>query len=167
MYIKVRRDTLIILLLAFILILSGRLMTYSAFASSDVSEDGVPIGGVMVKGNDIIPTSTIKANVASAGFRDGSYINGTTLITSQRQLLLSDAIINAENLVKKSTIPGTSIAPISAVDIQVDTETGSVVVTVIEDFSLLSVDVSNINATNNTTSNTTNNSLDYQGTNEY
>ncbi len=172
MFIKVRRDTIIILLLAFILIVSGRLMSYSAFASSDVSEDGVPIGGVMVKGNDIIPTSTIKANVASAGFRDGSYINGNILVTSQRQLLLSDAIINAEELVKKSTIPGTSIAPIDAVDIQVDTDTGNVVVTVIEDFSLLSGDVTSINTSTNTSTNTsdnntTDNSLDYQGTNEY
>ena len=34
MFIKIRRDTLVILLLAFILILSGRVMTYLAYASS-------------------------------------------------------------------------------------------------------------------------------------
>ena len=132
MYIKVRRDTLVILILAFILILSGRLMTYVAFASSESTGDDVPIAGIMVKGNDIIPTSTIKANVEAAGFRSNSTINGNTLITSQRQLLLSDAQQNAAEMVKKSTIPGTSIAPINAVDVQVDTKTGNVVVTVVE-----------------------------------
>ena len=84
----------------------------------------------------------------SAGFRDGSYIKGNTLITSQRQLLLSDAIQNAEQLTKRSTIPGTSIAPINAVDVQVDTTTGNVVVTVVEDFSAIPLDESVIkNAT--------------------
>lgn len=146
MFIKVRRDTLIILILAFILILSGRAMTYIAFASSDSVEDGVPIAGVMVKGNDIVALSSIKSNVAAAGFRDGSYIKGNTLITSQRQLLLSDAIKNAEQLVKRSTIPGTSIAPINVVDIQVDSNTGNVVVNVVEDFSVIKV-----NNVNNTT----------------
>lgn len=156
MFIRVRRDTLIILILAFILILSGRAMSYVAFASSNSTDDGVPISGVMIKGNDIIPTSTIKSNVEAAGFRDGSYISGNTLVTSQRQLLLDDAKANAEQLVKKSTIPGTSIAPINAVSVQVDTTTGNVVVTVIEDFSLLQV-----NVTNNTSS-----SLDFEGNTE-
>lgn len=139
MYIKVRRDTLIILILAFILILSGRAMSYMSFATSNSTDDGVPIAGVMIKGNDVIPTSVIKSNVESAGFRDGSYIKGNTLITSQRQLLLSDAIENGEQLVKLSTIPGTAIAPINAVDIQVDSNTGNVVVTVVEDFSAIDV----------------------------
>ena len=144
MFIKVRRDTLIILILAFVLILSGRAMTYVAFASSDANvEDGVPISGVMIKGNDIVPLSTIKANVESAGFRDGSYIKGNTLITSQRQLLLSDAISNAEQLVKQSTIPGTAIAPINVVDVQVDSNTGNVVVNVVEDFSVIKVQTTN------------------------
>ncbi|WP_455645112.1 hypothetical protein [Methanosphaera sp.] len=156
MFIKIRRDTLIILILAFVLILSGRAMSYVAFASSNSTDEGVPIAGVMIKGNDIIPTSTIKSNVESAGFRDGSYINGNTLITSQRQLLLEDAKNNAEQMVKKSTIPGTSIAPINAVDVQVDENTGNVVVTVVEDFSILQT-----NATN-----TTNSSLNYDGTAE-
>lgn len=145
MFIKVRRDTLIILILAFVLILSGRAMTYVAFASSDNVEDGVPIAGVMVKGNDIVPLSSIKSNMEAAGFRDGSYIKGNTLITSQRQLLLSDAIKNAEQLVKTSTIPGTSIAPINVVDVQVDSNTGNVVVNVVEDFSV--IQVKNVNNT--------------------
>ena len=154
MYIKVRRDTLVILILAFILFLSGRLMTYVAFASSESTGDDVPIAGIMVKGNDIIPTSTIKANVEAAGFRSNSTINGNTLITSQRQLLLSDAQQNAAEMVKKSTIPGTSIAPINAVDVQVDTKTGNVVVTVVEDFSVLQKNMSSIpkNSTNSTNS---------------
>ena len=157
MFIKVRRDTLIILILAFILILSGRAMSYVAFASSDSIEDGVPIAGVMVKGNDIIPTSVIKSNVESAGFRDGSYIKGNTLVTSQRQLLLSDAIENAKEFVKTSTIPGTSIAPINTVDIQVDSATGNVVVMVVEDFSAIK---------RNVTTNKTKSSLDFEGTSE-
>ena len=99
----------------------------------------------MVKGNDIVPLSSIKSNVEAAGFRDGSYIKGNTLITSQRQLLLSDAIKNAEQLVKTSTIPGTSIAPINVVDVQVDSNTGNVVVNVVEDFSVIKV-----NRVNNT-----------------
>lgn len=156
LFIKVRRDTLIILILAFILILSGRAMAYMAFASSDSTEDGVPIAGVMVKGNDIIPTNVIKSNVESAGFRDGSYIKGNTLVTSQRQLLLSDAIENAKEFVKSSTIPGTSIAPINTVDIQVDSATGNIIVTVVEDFSAIKKNVTNSSS----------NHLDYEGTAE-
>lgn len=154
MFIKVRRDTLIILILAFVLILSGRAMTYIAFASSDSVEDGVPIAGVMIKGNDIVPLSTIKANVEAAGFRDGSYIKGNTLITSQRQLLLSDAIQNAEELVKRSTIPGTAIAPINVADVQVDTNTGNVVVNVVEDFSVIKVKTTGNTTSTNSTGNT-------------
>ena len=41
MFIKIRRDTLIILLLAFILIFCGRLITYVAFALSDEVNDGI------------------------------------------------------------------------------------------------------------------------------
>ena len=152
MFIKVRRDTLIILILAFVLILSGRAMTYVAFASSDSVEDGVPIAGIMVKGNDIVPLSTIKYNVQAAGFRDGSYIKGNTLITSQRQLLLSDAIKNAESLVKTSTIPGTSIAPINVAEVQVDSSTGNVVVNVVEDFSVIQVKVKSNATANSSTS---------------
>ncbi|MBQ6219020.1 MAG: hypothetical protein IJJ47_04740 [Methanosphaera sp.] len=148
MFIKVRRDTLIILILAFVLILSGRAMSYIAFASSNSTDDGVPIAGVMIKGNDVVPLSTIKTNVESAGFRDGSYIKGNTLITSQRQLLLSDAIQNVEQLVKQSTIPGTAIAPINVVDIQVDSTTGNVVVNVVEDFSVIKVNQKYLNSSN-------------------
>jgi hypothetical protein len=44
MFIKIRRDTLIILLLAFMLIFSGRVMTYMSYASStDVGTQGVEI----------------------------------------------------------------------------------------------------------------------------
>ena len=154
MFIKVRRDTLIILILAFVLILSGRAMTYIAFASSDSVEDGVPIAGVMIKGNDIVPLSTIKANVEAAGFREGSYIKGNTLITSQRQLLLSDAIQNAEQLVKLSTIPGTAIAPINVADVQVDTATGNVVVNVVVDYSVIKVQVKGNSTRANATGNT-------------
>ena len=140
MFIKVRRDTLIILILAFILIVSGRAMTYVAFASSDSVDEGVPVAGVMIKGNDVVPLSSIKAKVEAAGFRDGSYIKGNTLITSQRQLLLSDAIQNAENLVKQATIPGTAIAPINVAEVQVDSNTGNVVVNIVEDFSVIKKD---------------------------
>ena len=62
MLIKIRRDTLIILLLAFILILCGRLITYVAFASSPEVTDGVPISGIIVKGNDLVPVETIRCN---------------------------------------------------------------------------------------------------------
>lgn len=155
MFIKVRRDTLIILILAFVLILSGRLMTYVGFASSDTNvEEGVPIAGVMIKGNDIVPLATIKSNVEAAGFREGSYIKGNTLITSQRQLLLSDAIRNAEELVKRSTIPGTSIAPINVAEVQVDQNTGNVVVNVVEDFSVIKVQTTNQSMSNSAKANT-------------
>ena len=83
MFIKIRRDTLIILLLAFILILCGRLITYVAFASSDDVMDGVPISGVIIKGNDIVPVDTIRGNVMQAGFRDGSIIYDDVLKTSK------------------------------------------------------------------------------------
>ena len=155
MFIKVRRDTLIILILAFILIVSGRAMTYVGFASSDSVDDGVPIAGIMVKGNDIVPLSTIKANVEAAGFRDGSYIKGNTLITSQRQLLLSDAIQNAQELVKKSTIPGTAISPINVAEVQVDVNTGNVVVNVVEDFSVMKVNKKLSSNSSNSTSTST------------
>lgn len=150
MFIKVRRDTLIILILAFLLVLSGRAMSYVAFASANSTDDGVAIAGVMIKGNDIVPTSSIKTNVESAGFRDGSYIKGNVLVTSQRQLRLEDAKENAVALVKKSTIPGTSIAPINVADVQVDTATGNVVVTVVEDFSAIKVDAKYTNNSNTT-----------------
>ncbi len=130
-------------------------MSYVAFASSNSTDDGVPIAGVMIKGNDVIPTSSIKASVESSGFRDGSYIEGNTLVTSQRQLPLSDAIENAKENIKKTTIPGTSVAPINAADVQVDPSTGNVVVNVVEDFSTVQIQVDNSSLANNTTSNGT------------
>lgn len=141
MFIKIRRDTLIILLLAFILILCGRLITYVAFASSDEVNDGIPISGVIVKGNDIVPVDIIRTNVMQAGFRDGSIIYGDVLKTSKRETSLQDAIQTAQEFATRSTVPGTSVQPITAADVQVDRNTGIVTVTVIEDFS--SIDLSN------------------------
>ncbi|WP_409200893.1 hypothetical protein [Methanobrevibacter sp. DSM 116169] len=135
MFFKIRRDTLIILLLAFILIVSGRLITYVAYASSPEIEQGVPISGIIIKGNDIVPIDTIRANVMQSGLRDGSYIDGEILKTSKKEVALDDAIITAQEMATRSTIPGTSITPISAADVQVDRDTGIVTVTVIEDFS--------------------------------
>ena len=140
MFIKIRRDTLIILLLAFLLIVCGRLITYVAFASSDDVNDGVPISGIIVKGNDIVPTDTIRANVMQAGFRDGSIIYGDILKTSKREVSLQDAIQSAQDFAKRSTVPGTSVTPITAADVQVDKNTGVVTVTVIEDFSSVELD---------------------------
>ena len=140
MFIKIRRDTLIILLLAFILILCGRLINYVAFASSTEVSDGVPISGIIVKGNDIVPVDTIRMNVMQAGFRDGSIIYGDILKTSKREVSLKDAIQTAQEFVKESTVPGTSVTPITAADVQVDKNTGIVTVTVIEDFSTVKLD---------------------------
>ena len=140
MFIKIRRDTLIILLLAFILILCGRLITYVAFASSSEVNDGVPISGIIVKGNDIVPVDNIRANVMQAGFRDGSIIYDDVLKTSKREVSLQDAIQSAQEFAKASTVPGTSVEPITAADVQVDKNTGIVTVTVIEDFSTVKLD---------------------------
>ncbi|MDR2967876.1 MAG: hypothetical protein LBU74_08025 [Methanobacteriaceae archaeon] len=137
MFIKIRRDTLIILLLAFILIFSGRLITYIAFASSHDIEDGVPISGIIIKGNDIVPIESIRANVANSGLRSGSYIKGDILITSKRELPLSEAIQNAQDFATLTTVPGTKLQPIAAADVKVDKNTGIVTITVIEDFSTI------------------------------
>lgn len=141
MFIKIRRDTLIILLLAFILILSGRLITYIAFASSPEVEKGVPISGIIIKGNDIVPIDSIRANVANSGLRAGSHVKGDMLITSKRELSLDEAIKNAQEFTTLATIPGTKVQPIAAADVKVDKKTGIVTITVIEDFS--TVDLSN------------------------
>ena len=141
MFIKIRRDTLIILLLAFILIFCGRLITYVAFASSDEVNDGIAISGVIIKGNDIVPVDTIRSNVMQSGLRDGSVIYGDVLKTSVREVSLQDAIQTAQEFATQSTVPGTSVEPITAADVQVDKNTGVVTVTVIEDFS--SVDMGN------------------------
>ena len=135
MFIKIRIDTLIILLLAFILILCGRLITYVAFASSAEMNEGIPISGIIVKGNDIVPVDTIRSNVMQAGFRDGSVIYDDILKTSKREVSLQDALQTAQEFAVQSTVPGTSVTPITAADVQVDKNTGVVTVTVIEDFS--------------------------------
>lgn len=140
MFIKIRRDTLIILILAFMLILSGRIMSYVSYASSNDTDQGVPIAGVIVKGNDIIPTESIKGLVANAGFRTGSYIEGDTLVTSKRKLPLEGAISNAEEAVLYASIPGTQVYPITACDVKVDKTTGIVTVNVVEDFSAVVVE---------------------------
>lgn len=140
MLVKIRRDTLIILLLAFILILCGRLITYVAYASSPEITDGVEISGIIVKGNDIVPVDTIRTNVMQSGLRSGSVIYGNVLKTSKREIALQDAIQTAQNLAKRSTVPGTSVAPIVAADVQVDKNTGIVTVTVIEDFSSVNLE---------------------------
>jgi len=139
MFIKIRRDTLIILLLAFILIFSGRLITYIAYASSHDIEEGVPISGIIIKGNDIVPIESIRANVANSGLRSGSYIKGDILVTSKRELPLSEAILNAQEFATLTTVPGTKLQPIAAADVKVDKNTGIVTITVIEDFSTIHI----------------------------
>ncbi|MCQ2972515.1 MAG: hypothetical protein MJ209_04440 [archaeon] len=141
MFIKIRRDTLIILFLAFILILCGRLITYVAYASStDTIDDGIPISGIIIKGNDVVPIDIIRANVKQSGLRLGSVIYGDILKTSKREVSLEDAISSAQKFATMSTIPGTTLTPISVADVQVDRSTGIVTVTVIEDFSSVELD---------------------------
>ena len=116
MFFKIRRDTLIILLLAFILIVCGRLIIYVAYASS-----------------------AEVADVQNSGLREGSYIDGDILKTSIRELPVTEAEANAEKFVRRSTIPGTKIAPIAGADVSVNRDTGIVTVTVIEDFSTINI----------------------------
>lgn len=139
MFIKIRRDTLIILLLAFMLIVSGRVMSYMSFAASPATDQGIPISGVMIKGNNIVPTDSIRANVYQSGLRPGSYIKGDTLATDKRELPLNEAINNAKQFATLTTIPGTRLTPIIAADVKVDKTTGSVTVNVIEDWSNVQV----------------------------
>lgn len=139
MFIKIRRDTLIILMLAFILIISGRVMTYMSYASSTEADQGVPIAGIIIKGNDIVPTDSIRSNIYQSGLRPGSYINGDTLVTNKRELPLNEAINNAKKYATLTTIPGTRLTPIVAADVKVDKEQGIVTVTVIEDFSNIEI----------------------------
>jgi hypothetical protein len=139
MFIKIRRDTLIILLLAFMLIVSGRVMTYMSYASSTDVDQGVQISGIIIKGNDIVPLDQIKSNLANVGFRTGSYIQGDTLVTSKRKVPLNEAIESGRQAVLLSTIPGTQVTPIVAADVQVDKQTGIVTVNVIEDFSNIKI----------------------------
>ncbi len=147
MFIKIWRANLIILLLAFILILSGRVITYIAFASSHQVEEGVPISGIIIKGNDIVPIDSIRSNVANSGLRSGSYIKGDILITSKREIPLNEAIVNAQEFVKLTAIPGTKLQPIAVADVKVDKTTGIVTITVIEDFSTIKLPNSTSNKT--------------------
>lgn len=126
-------------MLAFILITSGRLMSYMSYASSTESEQGIPIAGVIVKGNDIVPTDSIRTNIANVGFRTGSYIQGDTLITSKRKVPLNEALENARQAAMLSTVPGTKATPIKAVDVKLDKQTGILTVNVIEDFSTVEI----------------------------
>ncbi|MBM4240246.1 MAG: hypothetical protein FJ150_00975 [Euryarchaeota archaeon] len=143
MFVKIRRDTLVILILAFMLIVSGRFMTYMSFASTPGNDSGVPISGVIIKGNDIVPTDSIRSNIAQAGLRPGSYIKGNNLVTSKRELPLNEAIEAAKKYAMMTTISGTKISPIVAVDITVDKEQGIVVVNVVEDFSTVVINNTN------------------------
>lgn len=126
-------------MLAFLLILSGRVMSYVSYASGEDVEQGVPISGVIIKGNDIIPTENMKALAAGEGFRAGSYIQGDTLVTSKRKLPLEGAISNAEEALTYAAVPGTQIYPVTAADVKVDRVTGIVTVNVVEDFSTVVV----------------------------
>jgi len=110
-----------------------------AFASSTEVEEGVPISGIIIKGNDIVPIDSIRTNVANSGLRTGSYIKGDMLITSKRELSLAEAIKNAQDFATLTTIPGTKIQPIAAADVKVDKSTGIVTITVIEDFSTINL----------------------------
>jgi len=145
MFLKIRRDNLIVLTLAFLLIASGRVMSYMSFATYTGSDQGVPISGVIVKGNDIISTGSIRSNIAQSGFRSGSYIRGDTLVTGKRELPLSEAIENAKKFATLTTIPGTRLTPIVAADVKVDKEQGIVTVNVIESFSNLEITPPGVN----------------------
>ncbi len=120
-------------------------MTYMSFASSTEVDQGIPIAGVIIKGNDIVPTDSIRANVAEAGFRQGSYIKGDTLVTKKRELPLNEAIQNAKKFAILTTIPGTRLTPIVAADVKVDKEQGIVTVNVIEDFSNIVITPTGVN----------------------
>jgi hypothetical protein len=52
---------------------------------------------------------------------------------------LNEALENARQAAMLSTIPGTTLTPIKAADVQVDKNTGIVTVNVIEDFSTVQV----------------------------
>lgn len=136
-------------MLAFLLIFAGRFITYMGYASTSEIDDGVPIAGIIIKGNDIVPIDSIRANVAGSGLRTGSYIQGDMLVTSKREIPINEAITNAETFVMRTTIPGTKLNPIVAATITVDRKTGIVTVNVIEDFSIIKTDLNNKNSDNN------------------
>jgi hypothetical protein len=113
-----------------------------SYASSTETEQGIPIAGVIVKGNDIVPTDSIRTNIANVGFRTGSYIQGDTLITNKRKVPLNEALENARQAAMLSTVPGTKATPIKAVDVKLDKQTGILTVNVIEDFSTVEINQS-------------------------
>ena len=90
---------------------------------------------IKIRRDTLIILDIIRSNVMQSGLRDGSVIHGDILKTSKKEVSLQDAIQTAQEFAKRSTVPGTSVAPISAADVQVDKNTGIVTVTVIEDFS--------------------------------
>ena len=57
----------------------------------------------------------------------------------QRNVPMNEALNNAREAAKLSTIPGTSVMPIKAVDVKLNKETGILTVNVIEDFSTVEV----------------------------
>lgn len=114
-------------------------MSYMSYATSTDSDKGIPISGVIIKGNDVVPSDSIRSNIAQAGFRSGSYIKGDTLVTSKRDLSLAEAIQNAQKYATSTTIPGTKLTPIVVADVKVDREQGIITVNVIEDFSNLQI----------------------------
>ena len=114
-------------------------MSYMSYATSTDSDKGIPISGVIIKGNDVVPSDSIRNNIATAGFRSGSYIKGDTLVTSKRELSLAEAIQNAQKYATSTTVPGTKLTPIVAADVKVDREQGIITVNVIEDFSNLQI----------------------------
>ncbi len=114
-------------------------MSYMSYASSTETEQGIPIAGVIIKGNDVVPTDSIRVNINNVGFRTGSYIQGDTLITTKRKVPMNEALNNAREAAMLSTIPGTSVMPIKAVDVKLNKETGILTVNVIEDFSTVEV----------------------------
>lgn len=135
-------------MLAFLLIFAGRFITYMGYASTLEVEDGVPIAGIIIKGNDIVPIDSIRAKMALSGIRSGSYIKDDMLVTSKRELPLNKAISNAQIFVIQSTVPGTTLKPIVGATVTVDRKTGIVTVNVIEDFFLTKSDLNNKNKNN-------------------
>ena len=66
-----------------------------SYASSTETEHGIPIAGVIIKGNDVVPTDSIRVNINNVGFRTGSYIQGDTLVTTKRNVPMNEALNNA------------------------------------------------------------------------
>ena len=52
---------------------------------------------------------------------------------------MNEALENARQAAMLSTLPGTTVAPIKAVDVKLDKNTGILTVNVVEDFSTVQV----------------------------